>query len=120
GISLFNHTWQAGSRLIEADLYSGMVQGIMLIMEESVGQGDVKEVTMESGRLIISKAINLPIICVLATTKSSKTLRVALDRFKDRFIAEFRDNLRDTNLSSQFDGTSKLVEECFPFLPIYD
>jgi len=120
GTSVFNHTWQAGSKLAEADLYSGMVQGIMLIMTESVGQGDVKEVTLEHGRLIINGAKNQLVVFVLATTKSSKTLRVALNRFSDRFIAESGNNLDNTSLSSQFDGASRLVEECFPFLPVYD
>lgn len=124
GIPLFNHFWGAGDdynkTMIENELFSGMIQGVSLIVQESVGQGDVNEIHMNDGVLILKRELHYPIVCVLAATKASKVLRGALNLFASQFVKEFSRHFEDSSNTQHFNGATRLVSECFPFIPVYD
>ncbi len=116
GLGLYTHTWKAGLEIGNEDLFSGMVQGVSLIVQESVGRGTVEEIKLSKGILIINRIPNSSIACVLVATKSTAPLRQALMNFAQKFNDRFRDKFQNPNEISQFDPASEIVAESFPFL----
>ncbi len=122
GLPLFTHTWrQSGENLIDEDLFSGMLHGVSTIIKESLNRGNVTEIHLDKGILILQRSEQTSIACVLVTTKSSQTLRDALKLFGEKFYMQFKDKIATTiNDAHQFAPASTLVTECFPFVPEYD
>ncbi len=117
GIPLFTHTWHAGQAMADDDLFSGMVQGVSIIIQESVGKGNIKVIELDEGILILKRVKDRPIACVLAATRSSKVLHQSLATFAARFVEKFAEALEEPHKVSQFQPAEDLVEECFPFIP---
>ena len=80
---------QFQDNLIDHDLFSGMFQGISLILNEAVGKGNVREIVLDEGILLIKRSKKHPVACVLIVSKSSKSLRQALNAFSEKFFKEF-------------------------------
>ncbi|MEX2683365.1 MAG: hypothetical protein Q6373_017445 [Candidatus Sigynarchaeota archaeon] len=120
GMSLFTYTWHELDRPIDEDLFSSMLHGISLLVNESVDKGDIQEIKMEKGVLLISRDYKYPVASVLVASKSSSVLREGLAAFNRQFINEFGqyvDNYTDTEL---FNDAKKLVATCFGFVPVFD
>ncbi|MGY5881931.1 MAG: hypothetical protein RTV31_16915 [Candidatus Thorarchaeota archaeon] len=119
GVPLFSHTWGKHEGSPEEALFSGMLQGIALILDESVRKGAVREIVLENGILVLQRTYKFSVASVLVATKSSQTLRYAIDSFTEHFYEEysqFFDNLSDIR---QFESASRLVDEHFSFVPEY-
>jgi hypothetical protein len=116
GIGVYSHTWQAGKEIGDETLLSGMVQGISMILQESVKRGSVEEIKLTKGILIIHRIPNSSIACVLVATKSTAPLRSALVNFAQKFNNRFSNKFNDICDLSVFDQTSELIAESFPFL----
>ncbi len=95
---------------------TGMIQGVSMIVKESVNKGDVQEIKMAEATLIYERSPVYPVACILVASKASKTLRDSLDAFSTKFFHQFGDKLEDSNNVTQFRPAEKLVEECFSFL----
>jgi hypothetical protein len=120
GISLFTYTWKYGENLIGENLFSGIIQGVTMILKESMGgEGDVSEIKMGESVVLIHRDSVQPVVYVLASTKASGTLRDALRQFGSRFGKEYGKCFVSMNDTSQFDSATTLVDECFPFIPEY-
>ncbi len=120
GIPLFTHTWAGASKMVDDILFSGMIQGVSGILKESLAEGEMEEIKLTNAVLILRRAKDVKIACVLATTKSSKILRGALDQFLQRFLMTFQRELQDTNEVSKFAGAKHIVSQTFPFIPSYE
>jgi len=120
GISIFTHDWKTGETLVDEGLFSGMLQGISAILNEAVGKGNVRGILLDQALLIIKRNEDYPIACVLIATKSTKSLRQALNSFSDKFITQFSQFFSETSMVSNFEPASSLILECFPFVPEYD
>ena len=120
GIALFNHTWEDMGLLVDEDLYASMLQGVNLILKESINRGDMQEIKLDRAVVLAHRYPNYPITCVVTATKSSRTLRDALRQFAERFYEKFAIYFTFSSNYSLFDSAHALVEECFPFVPRYD
>lgn len=119
GIPLFAHSWRSKEAMIDDDLFSGMLQGISSFVQESLGAGNLREIQLDQAVLLLHRG-ERNVTFVLVVTQTSKALREALRLFAAKFFAEFADKLDKPNKVSQFKPASKLVEECFPFVPEYE
>ncbi len=115
GIRLFSHTWRAGSRMKDEDLFAGALQGIGMIVKETVGRGQVREIRMDQGLMILHMIEGTSIACVLVATNSSRALRIALARFGEQFAREYGQFFANTSVVSPFQDASNLIPQYFPF-----
>ncbi len=120
GIPLFSHTWVDVTKSVNAILFSGMIQGVSAILKESMAEGEMEEIKLTNAVLIVRRAKDVKIACVLATTRSSKILRGALDLFLQRFLVTFSRELQNPSEISQFDGAKHIISQTFPFIPSYN
>ena len=120
GIPLFSYLWEPKSKIIPDALYSGVIQGVCLGIKESSGQGDIEEIKLSNGVLLLKRYKDYPIACVLAVDRTSKILRMALGHFIALFIAKYEQLIPNHENTTQFEGVSKLIQECFPFVPDYE
>jgi hypothetical protein len=119
GIPIYTKTWNKSKELANEALFSGIVQGIGLILKESVNQGDVNEIIMDQGVVLINNDPFSPVTSVLVITKSNKIMRQALIKFSALFIAQYSKIFEEgfTGNVSLFSGASEIVDVCFPFVP---
>lgn len=120
GIALFTHTWSQQETLADKDLFSGMLQGISSLLDESLKKGSVREIYLEEAVIIIEESRKFPVACVLIATKSTRSLREALASFSKRFFTKFAPNFAMPSDISQFDPAITLVADRFSFIPEYD
>lgn len=118
GIPLYNYSWSEHE--VGESLFSSMIQGISLVLKESLKGGDIQEIHMRKAVLLLEKSSKYPVVCVLASTKASKCLEDTLSAFSAKFFQKYSEAFSDPNDSSQFKGTDELIEEFFPFIPTYE
>ncbi|MGY5874270.1 MAG: hypothetical protein RTU30_00865 [Candidatus Thorarchaeota archaeon] len=117
GIPLFSHTWDLGEEIAQDAMFSGMLQGIGMILDESVQKGAVREIILENGTLFLQRTYKFSVACVLVASKSSQTLRHALDSFTEHFYEEYSQFFDNPSEVRQFSTASRLVNEHFGFVP---
>ncbi len=117
GIPIFAYAWGPSKEKFDDSLFSGMVQGISLLLKETLDRGNLREITMDEGIMILQRSQTTRIACVLVATRSSRTLRDGLKLFSEKFYAQFKEHLADPHEISLFTTASKFVADCFPFLP---
>jgi len=115
GIAIYTHTWQTSEKMVDDDLFSGMIQGISMIVKESVGKGEVKELLVDQGVFIFSRDVSHSLAFVLVASKSSKILRDSLSKFGTQFVIKFEVNLLNPTEVSQFSTATDLVNTFFPY-----
>ena len=120
GIPLFVHHWKAKSNVVDDVLYSGMIQGICMIVKETSDRGEVEEIKLGNGVLLLKRPEDYPIVCVLTATKSSIALRKAINQFVQHFVADYGSFIANASNVSNFGGASRLIQKCFPFIPDYE
>ncbi len=117
GIPLVSHSWATGDEIAQDAMFSGMLQGIGMILDESVQKGAVREIILENGILVLQRTYKFSVACVLVASKSSQTLRHALDSFTEHFYEEYSQFFDNPSEVRQFSTASRLVDEHFGFVP---
>jgi len=120
GLPLFTHTWNRLGNLADEDLFSGMLQGISIIVRQSLKRGDVQEIRVADAIIIAFRNPDYPVAYVLVATRPSRSLRDGLKLFAERFCGEFHDCFATASDADQFNGAENLVTSCFPHVPVYD
>jgi hypothetical protein len=120
GLPLYKYNFDSKADIIDQMLFSGMMQGISSILREAVHQGDVNEIHLSKGRLIIHAEEDAKLIFVLVTTHSSYMLTEALNDFAKNFITKFHDSLASPNNITEFNEADDLIKHYFSFVPKYD
>ncbi|HME53401.1 MAG TPA: hypothetical protein VKM55_14350 [Candidatus Lokiarchaeia archaeon] len=115
GLAIFSHEWPSKNKIIGEDMFSGMIQGISLVVQEMVGRGTVREMVLDDGVFIFYRNIQHSLAFVLVASKSSKILRDSLQHFGDQFIADYAQYFGNLNEVSQFVGAADLVKKYFPY-----
>jgi hypothetical protein len=122
GISLYTHDFTKNNLFVDNVLFSGMMQGISGILSESLKKGNIQEITLDAAHLLVERSNQMDDLgFILIVTKPTLGLRNALTKFTEEFIREFEAQIKkDMNEISKFDGASKIITECFPFVPEYE
>jgi len=120
GLPIFTHTWNRERTLAEESLFSGILQGVRMIIQESLRSGDVQEIQVAEAIILIHKIPNYPVACVLVATRPTQSLRDGLRLFTERFYGEFYSSFENLNNTDQFSGAEDLISACFPHVPVYD
>lgn len=114
GIPLFSHTWQTGEELGDGNLFAGAIQGITLLLKESLRHGTTREIRLDDAALLVHRDTSFAVAYVLVATKISKDVREHLARFAARFSAEYALTFAHPQLGQTFPGAEELVKEYFP------
>jgi hypothetical protein len=105
--------------MINDELFSAMLQGIGLIVDEAVKKGTLEELVVTNGHIILKRSSTRPVAFVLVASKTSKSLRAALNNFADKFVTRYDADLEQIRDVTGFQEANSLVEACFPFIPDY-
>jgi hypothetical protein len=119
GVPLFSHSWGTEEGTTEEALFSGMLQGIAMILDESVRKGAVREIVLENGILVLQRTYKYSVASVLVATKSTQTLRYAIDAFTEHFYEDYSQFFDDPSDIRNFASATELVDEHFSFVPDY-
>ncbi|NMC04877.1 MAG: hypothetical protein GYA24_06685 [Candidatus Lokiarchaeota archaeon] len=120
GIALYRHSWHVPDRMIDEDLFSSVLQGMGVIIHEALKKGNLEEIKMENGYLLIRRHLDVPIASVLVTTKPSRVLRDALAAFNQQFVNKYSASLSKNVAIETFKAANSLVKACFSFIPDFD
>jgi hypothetical protein len=102
---------------VDENLFSGMIQGISAILQESVHRGSAKEILLDDAVMIFHRPPTTTIAFVLVSTKTSSTLRSSLEVFGQRFVTTYRKYITPEPITEVTPfACSELLRESFPFL----
>jgi len=118
GVEMFNHNWQTDNELVDSVLFSGMVQGINTIMKESVKAGDITEIHLSDGIMLINRCQHSPVACILIAANTTRVIVDSFQRFSTKFYAKFQNSFTNPDVSVFYDA-KQIIEESFPFIPDY-
>lgn len=117
GMYLYIHKWEEIKDDANDGVFSGLLHAISAILNETLHQGNVKEIHLDNGILLLQKCTDPNIVVVLIASKSSKILRVALEQFSNEFNKQFPDcSLDTTGKIDQYKKTDELVRKIFWFI----
>ncbi len=120
GIRLFSHDWVKMDNIVDEDLFSGMLQAISRILDESLKRGDIREIALENAVLILKRSKIFPVACLLVTSKSTIILKQALNSFAESFFKKYSQFFENFSETSNFNSAIKLIHERFSFVPQYE
>nr|MDO8111150.1 hypothetical protein [Candidatus Sigynarchaeota archaeon] len=116
GISLYTYNWVRRDVPLSEDLFSSMFSGISIILNESVQQGNIREIQLDKAKLIMKQSgAPFNVVFVLIASKSTKALRNALDSFATKFLSRFSNEIGKDNEKSKYSTSIEFIRECFPF-----
>ncbi|MHA1332334.1 MAG: hypothetical protein ACTSR2_14800, partial [Candidatus Hodarchaeales archaeon] len=78
GMPIYSFTWDSHD-LMDSLLFSGAFHGIIMILNESLSRGLVKEITLDQGKLLLKQADDIPLVFVLIASKSHLLLKQGLE-----------------------------------------
>src|SRR5271157_497366 len=117
GLALYTYDWDREVKLAERRLFSGMLQGITIILNQTVNQGSVQEIQLANAVLFLHRSDKYPAACVLVATKASPSLRRALEGFARDFDAQFAGLFASPTHEEDFQPANNLVAKWFGFVP---
>lgn len=118
GLSLFTHEWSKPDKFIDEDLFTSILHGMSMIVNESLDKGNVQEIKLEQGVLLISHDSTHPVASVLIASKSSRVLRDGLADFSHKVVEKFESNINNMEFpDNSQEIVDDLVKSCFPFIP---
>ncbi len=117
GTLLFSHNWKSGREIKGDDLFSAMFQGIIMILRESLGKGDLQEINLEKAIVIAHKSTQFPLVYILIATSTSKSLKNGLNMFVKRFETKFNHEIDKAIISGRVLPASEIISDTFSFLP---
>jgi hypothetical protein len=117
GTLLFSHNWESGKEIKGDDLFSAMLQGIIMILRESLGKGDLQEINLEKAIVIAHKSKQFPLFYILIATNTSKSLKNGLNMFVKRFETQFNDAIDNAIITGRILPASEIISDTFSFLP---
>ncbi len=121
GIQLFTHDWNLAGTLYNPDLFSGMMQGLSGILQETIQKGFPREIHVEHAVVLFERTTGLPLTFLLIASKTSQYLRRALHSFSISFSQLFGASFtpRSSVIKINFTPAESLVTSTFPFIPSY-
>lgn len=127
GYKEFVHHWitsdQKTSQL-EDLLFASLINQIINLFNDVLGESEVREIHIKDAEIHISRIYQYPHLIILFTSKTTNTLR---NQFS-RFVKELSKNLDQLNPKTTIEKTikhldqdalTKLVNDCFPHIPIF-
>ncbi len=118
GLTMFSHDWDRDGKMVSQPVFAGSMQGIGIILGKWVNQGNVREIQMARGVLLLHQSDNYPIACVLVATNASPTLRGALNGFAKEFYELYGDKFGDVHGNNPLPLAEALVKKWFEFTPL--
>ncbi|MFX1451493.1 MAG: hypothetical protein ACFFCM_11660 [Promethearchaeota archaeon] len=119
GISLFTYDWTKKEELSEQATFSAMIHAVGKFIEENLKWGGIREIFLDKANLILKKNEKYPIICVLVSNKTSRSLRNALYCFTNRFVKEYSQYFSNPTDIDKYKAASEIISGCFSFVPEY-
>ncbi len=117
GLTLFSHDWEQDNRLVDSRLFTGTLQGIGIILDQAINQGEIKEIRLKQAVLLINRSDKHSVACILVATKEALVLRQALDGFARDFYAQFASKLQKLIVVDNYLSATQLITKWFSFVP---
>jgi hypothetical protein len=116
GVTLLKHDW-AELRSIDENVFSMLIQATRSVLNEIINKGEVRKIDLDKAVLMVQHDAKFPVVSVLVTSKSCKSLQYGLRVFHAQFVSNYASNLENLKNSTQFKEAEELVEKIFDFIP---
>jgi len=119
GMELFKKNWQSlrNTEYFNESTFANLLHGINLIIQETMQKGQIQEIHLEKGVVIMHHTKHSPYIFLLVATHTSKSLRNAIGKFAELFDQQFPDSEDKTFNLGRYSSAKIFVDACFPFVP---
>ena len=116
GIPVYDHLWDFKNNSMPKSVYSSLLQGIRIIVKDSMNQGEINEIRTNNSVILFEVDSETGLGFILISSKNSIMLKRALNRFKISFVQKFLPNLENRHESYLFLDAKEIVEKIFKFI----
>ncbi len=113
GINVYSYHWQK-SKKVNDQLFTSAIQGISMVLSESLGEVTIRDIVLEEGHLVIQRSEDLTFI--LFVSEVSNVVIDALTEFVQQFLELHHSNPSNMIDSTHYDQADRIVDERFPFV----
>jgi len=120
GISFYNYYWRGNLDDTADQLFGAAFSAITNFMQETLGEGEIREVKLEGATISISRPTDQSVYYVVIATKPSYVLKKGLEQFSRSFNQLYGDIINDESRYDvqEFQAADELIPICFPYIPV--
>jgi len=87
GVPIYSHSWDDTKLLQGLDLFHSLMGGMEELLDIFVKKGNIKEIWLNSGILLLEKVPEKNLVLILESTRPSTILREALEKFHAMLVS---------------------------------
>ena len=120
GLPIYAYRWDENAEF-DYVLFSGALQGVAAILNESLMKGYVREIVFERGILLLHRSPDVQVGYVLITSATNAILNQSLQLFSSEFEKRFKETLKQNrNFLDRYASTDEILQLAFPYVVTSD
>ena len=120
GIILFKHDWNKLEAEGSENIFSGMLQAISTMFDQTINKGNVRDINFDEAILTLKISRKTPIACILISSNISRTLRTSFNNFSTQVFSDYENKEEKSLVKKNYERGKIIIENYFPFVPSHD
>lgn len=117
GKIIFQHDWHKLETEFSEKTFSGMMQAINTMFDNTVNKGNVLKIKFDEAEITFKASNEIPLACILISSDSSIILRNSFGKFANDVFKDYINNEKMDHSMNNYDNGIILLEKNFPFIP---
>jgi len=117
GTIIFQHDWHKLETEFSEKTFSGMMQAINTMFDNTVNKGNVRKIKFDEAEITFKASNEIPLACILISSDSSIILRNSFGKFANDVFQDYINNEKMDHSMNNYDNGIILLEKNFPFIP---
>jgi hypothetical protein len=117
GVILYKHDWNELKAQSSEKLFSGMIQAISKMFDQTINKGNVRDINFDEAILTLKISRKKPIACILISSRLTKTLRTSFQDFANEIFNDYEELKEESLIKENYEKRNFILENYFPFVP---
>ncbi len=117
GIILYKHDWNELKAEGSENIFSGMIQAISKMFDQTINKGNVREINFDEAVLTLKTSSKTHVACILISSSISKTLKTSFEDFSNEVFKDYENMNEETLIKENYEKGNSTLEKYFPFVP---
>jgi len=117
GDILYKHDWNELKAQGSENLFSGMLQAISKMFDQTINKGNVRDINFDEAILTLKISKKKPIACILISSRLTKTLRTSFEDFANEVFNDYEELKEESLIKENYEKGDIILENYFPFVP---
>jgi len=117
GVILYKHDWNELKAKSSENIFSGMLQAISVMFDNTINKGNVREINFDEAVLTLKISKKTPVACILISSSISRTLRNSFNDFSMEVFTDYEKLKEEPVIKGNYEKGNTILENYFPFVP---